>query len=270
MPRPPIPAADRRASATVVLLIALLLAAVGLLRPATGQADIYNPTTMQDIPTSYYYPPPAPSYDPPPLYFPPLTPTTGGSSGSSSGASRPKIDRVLGYRRSPKVSRTVNRQMAALFHKRLGRQGFDRKRFLKEADKGTFRAVFRRLIRPLGWSDSDYGDAIAAYAVSSYMIANDVEELSGRERIGAQMVEQDLRARLRKNRRMKAMSSRAKQIATERLNTLTVIQTVQWATASPASRAQQAQAIRQAGRKTFGGDLGGVQLGYDGFEPREG
>lgn len=269
MPHPSIPVPGRRAPALAALLIAVLLAAAGLVRPAAGQADIYNPTTMQDVPTSYYYPPPAPSSDPPPLSFPPLTPSTGSGSSGSSAPSQPKIDRVLGYRRSAKVSRTVNRQMAALFRKRLGRKGFDGKRFLKEADKGTFRAAFRRLIRPLGWSDSDYADAIAAYTVSSYMIANGLAELSGRERIGAQMIEQDLRARLRENRRMRAMSSRARQIATERLNTLTVIQTVQWATATPASRAQQALAIRQAGRRTFRGDLGSVQLGYDGFEPRE-
>lgn len=249
-----------------------LAVAAGALMQGAAKADLYNPTTMQDIPTSYYYPAPALTVDPPPVTFPPLD-LTSGSSGSSGGRSRPAVPRhdpVLGYRRSSKVSREANRQMAALFSKRLGRRNFDRRRFVAEADKGTFRKAFAKVIEPLGWSATDYGDALAAYTVSSYMIANGIGDLSGRERIGAQTIERDLRRRLRKKPAMRRQSARSKQLATERLNTVTIVQLVQYANGDEGARAAQSEATRKAGLKTFGGDLTRVQIGYDGFEPRDG
>ncbi|ADB51145.1 DUF6683 family protein [Conexibacter woesei] len=252
-------------SKTVVAVAVAAMAAV----PGVAQADIYNPTTAEHIPTSYYYPAPAPTIDPPPMTFPPLDLTSPSPSDRSS-PSAPRRDPVLGYRPSARVSKEGNRQLAALFAKRLGRRNVDRRRFLAEADKGTFRKAFAELIGPLGWSTTDFGDALAAYTVSSYMIANDIGELSGTERIGAQTIEQDLRARLRTNPAMKRSSARSKQLATERLNTITIVQIVQYANGDESARATQSDATRQAGLKTFGGDLTRVQLGNDGFEPRDG
>ncbi|HWK27190.1 MAG TPA: hypothetical protein VNS09_11520 [Solirubrobacter sp.] len=252
-----------------------VLVAVAL--PAVASADLYNPTTMQDVPSSYYYPPPAPSYDPPPPYYPPLnlTSTTPGSGGGSTGGGQPKPtreQRILGYTRSARVSRTANRQMASVFAKRLGAGNFDRARFIKEADKGTFRKAFRAVIKPLGWSDTNYADAVAAYTVSSYMIANQIaiEDFSTTQRLGAYKVEEALVKKLMANARMRRMSARGKQIATERLNTVTIVQLVQFANGDAAARAAQAQATRAAGLKTFKGDLTQVELTSDGFAPRGG
>lgn len=254
----------RRAIATLAVIVAL---------PATASADLYNPTTMQDIPSSYYYPPPAPSYDPPPMTFPPLDLTTPGSGtgdrDTTSGRRPSRSERLLGYRRSPKVSREGNRQLAALFARRLGAGNFDRRRFIREADKGTFRAAFRRVVKPLGWSDTNFGDALAAYTICSYMIVNGIEELSSVERAGARAVADDLRKKLLADRRMRTVSARGKQLATERLNTVTIVQLVQFATGDADRRATQAEMTRTAGLKTFRGDLSKVQLGPDGFEPRD-
>lgn len=127
--------------------------------------------------------------------------------------------------------------------------------------------MFRQLVKPLGWSDTDYADALAGFLVSSYMIANRVDELSSTERAGARAIAGRLRAKLLKNRKMLRQSAKAKQLATERLNTVTVIQVVQYANGDEASRAAQATATREAGKKTFKGDLGLVRLGRDGFVP---
>jgi hypothetical protein len=228
---------------------------------------------MQDIPASYYYPPPAPSYDPPPMTFPPLdltTPGSGTDGGDTNSGRRPsRAERILGYRRSPKVSREGNRQLAALFARRLGPGNFDRRRFIREADKGTFRTAFRRVVAPLGWSDTNFAEAIAAYTISSYMIVNGIEELSGSERAGARAVADGLRKKLLADRRMRKVSARGKQLATERLNTVTIVQLVQFATGDADRRAAQSEATLTAGLKTFRGDLSKVQLGPDGFEPRE-
>jgi len=249
-----------------------MVAALAMLAlPASAAAEIYNPTTAEYIPTSYYYPPPAPSYDPPPLYFPPLQLATGGSEGSapSGGQAKPsREDRILGYKRSAAVSREATRQMAGVFAKRLGKGNFDRARFVKEANKGTFRAAFRKLVVPLGWSDTNYADAIAAYTISSYMIANGLGELSGSEQVGAAAVDRRVREQLLANPRMRKISARGKQIATERLNTVTIVQIVQFASGDASARAAQAEATRRAGTKTFKGDLTTVQLGSSGFEPR--
>ncbi|HTT93111.1 MAG TPA: hypothetical protein VMF55_00420 [Solirubrobacterales bacterium] len=255
--------------------MAALLALSATALPATAAAEIYNPTTAEYIPTSYYYPPPSPSYDPPPPYFPPLELSFAGGGGGSESttggdARSAREERILGYARSAKVSRQANRQMAAVFARRLGKGNFDRARFVKEADKGTFRVAFRKLVRPLGWSDTDYADAIAAYSVSSYMIANGIEELTLTERIGAGSVDRRVRERLLGDARMRKISARGKQIATERLNTVTVVQLVQFAAGDPTARATQQEATRRAGLKTFKGDLTTVQLGADGFEPRSG
>jgi len=251
-----------------------LLAALALSAPAA--AEIYNPTTAEYIPTSYYYPPPAPSYDPPPLYFPPLdmssssAPSGGGDSEPSRGTGVSRERRVVGYTRSPRVSRQANRQMADLFAKRLGKRNFDRARFIKEADKGTFRKAFRQLVSPLGWSDGNYADAVAAYAVSSYLIANqiDLANLTPEQRTGAGKVEELVTSTLLGNRRMAKLSARAKQLATERLDTVTIVQLVQFANGDATARAAQAEATRAAGMKTFHGDLTTVVLDADGFQPK--
>jgi hypothetical protein len=67
---------------------------------------------------------------------------------------------------------------------------------------------------------------------------------------------------------MPKISARSKQLATERLNLLTVVQLVQFASGDETARAAQIEATRRAGLKTFKGDLSTVQLGSDGFEPR--
>ena len=251
------------------------MALATLVIPASAGAEIYNPTTMETIPSSYYYPPPSPSYEPPPMYFPPLPLSTsdgsgGGSEegGSQGGAHPAREEKILGYKRSAKVSRQANRQMAALFAKRLGKGNFNRARFIKEADKGTFRGAFRELVAPLGWSDTNLADAIAAYTVSSYLIANGSVELTATEAAGAGVVDRIIREHLLADPRMAKISARAKQIATESLNTTTVVQVVQFASGDESARAAQVEATRRAGMKTFKGDLAGVQLGAEGFEPR--
>jgi len=158
--------------------------------------------------------------------------------------------------------------MAALFARRLGKGNFDRARFVAEADKGTFRAVFRKLIRPFGWSDTDLADAITAYTVSSYMLANGTVELGATEMAGAGAVDRKVRAALLADPRMPRISARSKQLATERLNLITVVQLVQFASGDESARAAQVDATRRAGLKTFKGDLAGVRLGSDGFEAR--
>ncbi|MBS1676009.1 MAG: hypothetical protein JST08_01365 [Actinobacteria bacterium] len=255
---------------------ALLTLVSALVIPVSAGAEIYNPTTAEYIPTSYYYPPPAPSYEPPPMYFPPLplsVAETGGGgskgdSGSSGDARSAREEKILGYHRSAKVSRQAVREMAALFAKRLGKGNFDRARFIKEADKGTFRTAFHKLIAPLGWSDTNLADALAAFTVSSYMVANGTVELTATEQAGAGAVDRKIREHLLADPRMRKISARAKQMATERLSTITVVQLVQFAAGDPTARAAQVEATRRAGLKTFKGDLASVQLGADGFESR--
>ncbi|MEV4422559.1 DUF6683 family protein [Patulibacter sp. NPDC049589] len=254
-----------------ITMLAGMLAAAATL-PGVASAELYNPTTMESFPTSYYYPPPAPSYDPPPMVFPPLSTSTSSPSGGSSGPkSRPRPtreERILGYHRSSRISRDGNRQLAALFLKRLGKRQFDRAGFLRESNKGTFRTAYRGLVSPLGWSDTDVADALAAYTISSYMIVHGVTELTLDERIGAQAVVASLRKKLLANRKMRRTSARGKQLMTERLSTFTVIQLAQFAGGDAASRASQAEAARTAGLKTFKGDLSLVTIGLKGFEPR--
>jgi len=248
-----------------------LTAAAMLAIPAAGHADYYNPTTGVELPWCAVVPPPAPSFDPPPMYYPPLNllPATPGGSGPTK-PSKPvaKIDPITGFRRSPVVFKQANRQMAHLFTNRLGKAKFKSARFIREADKGTFRKAYLQLVKPLGWSDTDYSHALASYAVASWLIANNQGELTTKQRIGARTIQKRLRAKLAKNPKMKKVTPAGRQLATDRLNILTTVLIVQWATASPEGRAQLSQSVRTAGLRTFKGDLGRVDIGYDGFERR--
>ena len=274
---PPSPRADRDRPATRRgrRLPLLVTAAAALAVPAVASADYYNPTTGVELPWSAVIPSPTPTYDPPPMYFPPvalnLTPAGGGSG--STRPSKPakpavKIDPVSGFRRSPVVFKQANRQMAKLFTARLGKAKFKSARFIKEADKGTFRKTYLQLVKPMGWSDNDYSQALASYAVASWLIANNQGDLTTKRRLGAQSIQKRLRAKLAKNPKMKKAKPASRQLATDRLNILTTVLMVQWATATPESRIQLAETVRTAGLKTFKGDLTLVDIGYDGFERR--
>lgn len=252
----------------------LATTAIVLVVPATSHADYYNPTTGVELPWSAVVPTPSPSFDPPPAYYPPLNlvpASTGGSgTGTPSKPSKPtvKVDPLTGFRRSPVVFKQANRQMAKLFTNRLGKARFKSARFVKEADKGTFRKTYLQLVKPIGWSDNDYSQSLASYTVASWLIANNEGELTTKQRIGARSIQKRIRAKLAKTPRMKKVKPAGRQLATDRLNILTTVLIVQWATASPEGRAQLAESVRKAGLRTFKGDLTRVDIGYDGFERR--
>ncbi len=251
----------------------LAAAAVALAVPATSNADYYNPTTGVELPWSAVIPSPTPTFDPPPVYYTPLnllptTPGTGSTKPTKPTKPAVKIDPITGFRRSPVVFKQANRQMAKLFTARLGKAKFKSARFIKEADKGTFRKAYLQLVKPIGWSDNDYSHALASYTVASWLIANNQGDLTTKQRIGARDIQKRIRATIAKNPKMKKSRPASRQLATDRLNILTTILIVQWANATPDQRVQLAESVRKAGLKTFKGDLTLVDIGYDGFERR--